>query len=240
MADADLHSRLPLIEALALDPGPEGVGAVSEGGDAIHAAYCRASVYGMSSAIFRMRRGHVYGGSCRLKFPMKAHVLLRNNIATLLAARKETQTALSDYCDNHKTWCSQFLSGKRDEIQLEDIDKIADFFGIANYQLMQPGISRLTERRLGIERREGQERRVGAQGRQLASFRAEHTKLPHGGAAIGASASNDSRMQRALVRFHREISALLPGEQAPTTRAPRAVVPRRDRKVRGSSAAEPK
>lgn len=39
-------------------------------------------------------------------------------------------------------------------------DRIADFFGVETYQLLQPGVASLTERRKA-ERRNGRERRVG-------------------------------------------------------------------------------
>ena len=43
---------------------------------------------------------------------------------------------------------------------LKYLDRIADFFGIATYQLLQPGISPLTERRSGLDRRLGRDRRI--------------------------------------------------------------------------------
>lgn len=110
---------------------------------------------------------------------LKAPFVIRQNLSALLAARKETPSALARYVGKHKTWISQFLTGKRDELQLGDLDKIAAFFGIATYQLFQPGISRLTERRSSIERRTGQERRVGHNRRLLESLQSELNKVPH-------------------------------------------------------------
>jgi hypothetical protein len=45
------------------------------------------------------------------------------------------------------------------EFPLKYWDKIADFFGISTYQLLQPGVSQLTERRKA-QRRSGVERRT--------------------------------------------------------------------------------
>lgn len=57
----------------------------------------------------------------------------------------------------HETWISKILKEDRG-IQLKDLDKIADFFGLTVHQLFSPGISPLTERRRG-QRRSGRERR---------------------------------------------------------------------------------
>lgn len=97
---------------------------------------------------------------------MKAVRILSQNISALLAARRQSQHDLAQWCHHSDVWISYFLSGKR-EIQLADLDRIADFFGIATYQLFQPGISQLTERRLGVERRKGADRRIGHQQREV-------------------------------------------------------------------------
>ena len=91
---------------------------------------------------------------------IKAPKLLGENVSALLRARGQTQHDLAQWCHKTDVWVSQFLNGKR-LWQLDDLDRIADFFGIATYQLFQPGISPLTERRSKLERRTGRERRVG-------------------------------------------------------------------------------
>ena len=91
---------------------------------------------------------------------MKAQLLLRENIKALLQARKEDASALASWLQHDKSWINKILNGHRD-MQIEDYDRVADFFGIATYQLFQPGISRYTERRSGKERRAGRDRRVG-------------------------------------------------------------------------------
>lgn len=90
---------------------------------------------------------------------MRAANQLRENIRSLLEARHENQKDLAFYLKRHPTTISKFLKGQR-EVQLSDLDGIADFFGIATYQLFQPGISLLTERRSGLDRRKGRERRI--------------------------------------------------------------------------------
>lgn len=170
---------------------------------------------------------------------MKAPFILRHNITALLAARKETATSLARYCGNHKTWASQFLTGKRDELQLEDIDKIADFFGIANYQLFQPGINTLTERRRTLDRRASQERRIGHQGRQLAGLRTELNKLPaiasaHGPQITTRPSASPEPVKRILARAEAEIHAFYAREQTPAARVDRSSLPERRRKSSGS------
>lgn len=101
---------------------------------------------------------------CGPSMSPNALYLLRRNITALLLARKESQQSLAFSLGHHKTWLNKFLNGDR-EIQFKDLDKIADFFGISAYQLFQPGIADLTERRSGKDRRSGRERRIGHTGR---------------------------------------------------------------------------
>lgn len=90
---------------------------------------------------------------------LRAVNLLRENIRSLLRARGTNQKELSFFLRRHPTTINKFLKGTR-EVQLADLDRMADFFGLATYQLFQPGISPLTERRSGKERRSGQDRRI--------------------------------------------------------------------------------
>lgn len=90
---------------------------------------------------------------------MKATRILAENISHLLRSRGESQHSLAGWCGHSDVWLSKFLKHER-EVQLKDLDRIADFFGIATYQLFQPGISPITERRKGGERRTGRDRRV--------------------------------------------------------------------------------
>lgn len=97
---------------------------------------------------------------------MKSPALLRAHIADLLMIRKEDQQALARYCGHERSWINKVINGHR-ELQIQDLDRIADFFGIATYQLFQPGISPISERRERKDRRQGQERRIGHQQREL-------------------------------------------------------------------------
>ena len=90
---------------------------------------------------------------------------MRNNILALLSARKESQADLAGWLKHSRSWINKFLNGER-QVQLKDLDRIADFFGLATYQLFQPGISPLTERRVQ-QRRKLKDRRIGHQHREL-------------------------------------------------------------------------
>lgn len=96
---------------------------------------------------------------------LRAPYMLRQNVTDLLIARKEDQVTLAKALGHDKSWANKFLNGHR-SIPLKELDQIADFFGLATYQLLQPGISRLTERRSGSDRRKGRERRIGHVARQ--------------------------------------------------------------------------
>ena len=107
---------------------------------------------------------------------MKAVRVLSENIQALLRARHQSQHDLAQWCRHSDPWLSAFISGKR-EIQLADLDRIADFFGIATYQLFQPGISQLTERRTHQDRRSGRDRRISHAQRQMVAVQAEMDRL---------------------------------------------------------------
>lgn len=99
----------------------------------------------------------------RTKGPMsslKAHYLLKKNVDALLDARRLTRKELAFFCRRSESWISQIFSNPDRNIPLKYLDRIAEFFGLATYQLFQPGISPLTERRSGRERRSGMDRRV--------------------------------------------------------------------------------
>jgi len=98
---------------------------------------------------------------------MRADLLLRRNIDTLLKARGQTRTELAAWCGRSRSWLSKIFNEstvpeEQRGINLKYLDRIADFFGLSTYQLFQPGISPLTERRKGQDRRSGQDRRISA------------------------------------------------------------------------------
>lgn len=100
---------------------------------------------------------------------MKAQSLIAQNISTLLRGRGQKQKDLAMWCHHSEVWISAILAGKR-EIQFKDLDRIADFFGLATYQLLQPGIAPLTERRKTHDRRNGKDRRISAAQRTMMTF----------------------------------------------------------------------
>jgi hypothetical protein len=173
----------------------------------------------------------------------KADHVLRANIEHLLAARKEDQKTLAQWCGHDKSWINKFLNKGRG-ISLKDFDKIADFFGLETYQLFQPGISRLTERRSQTDRRTGQDRRIGHTNRLVSHLRMELNKVPHMSATSAPGASHASsrvsfvppEVQAILADAEARIAAVYAesaaGGQAPRHRRARAGSTRRDRSVR--------
>jgi transcriptional regulator with XRE-family HTH domain len=92
---------------------------------------------------------------------LKAHLLLKSNIDALLFARGLNRKDLAAYCRRSESWLSQIFRDPERNMPLKYLDRIADFFGIATYQLFQPGLSsRVGERRSGRERRSGMDRRI--------------------------------------------------------------------------------
>lgn len=94
------------------------------------------------------------------RLELKADALLKHNIDELLRTRHQKRVELSRYCRRSRSWLDKIFSEGRREIPLKYLDRIADFFGIATYQLFQPGISPLTERRSGHDRRGLRDRRL--------------------------------------------------------------------------------
>lgn len=101
---------------------------------------------------------------------MRADRVLAENISALLRARGQKQRDLAFACGKTETWISSILRGER-HFRIIDFNTIADFFGIAVYQLFQPGISPLTERRKGRDRRNGRERRISLAQREMMTMR---------------------------------------------------------------------
>lgn len=95
---------------------------------------------------------------------MHANRQMKQNVSALLKGRRLTQKDLADWCRRSETWISKILKlDSSREFPLKYWDRIADFFGISTYQLLQPGISAVTERRRH-QRRGGADRRVGKAG----------------------------------------------------------------------------
>lgn len=93
---------------------------------------------------------------------LKANALMKANISALLSARGQSKRDLAKWCRRTDAWIGKIMSEDTREFPMKYFDRIADFFGIATYQLLQPGISPLTERRSKRDRRSGHDRRVSA------------------------------------------------------------------------------
>ena len=99
---------------------------------------------------------------------LKASRLLVENIRALLTRRNIDDKALAMWCGHKPAWLSKIMGGERG-MGLSDMDKVADFFGLTVSQLLQHGISPLTERRRGDSRsgsdRRAEDRRSNTEGR---------------------------------------------------------------------------
>lgn len=156
---------------------------------------------------------------------MKATYLLKRNIEALLAARHQSQHDLAVWCRRSDAWISKILSDTSNPkaergVPLRDLDRIADFFGIAAYQLFQPGISPLTERRKVADRRSGRDRRLSAMNQQV------RESLASAVATLTAEDVADLIRWRTLdaesrATLRTEIHALARSERQTAARAPR-------------------
>lgn len=166
---------------------------------------------------------------------------LRENVRELLRRRGENQNSLAFALRRHPTTINKFLMGKR-EVQMADLDGMADFFGLPIYQLFQPGISRLTERRMVARRREA-DRRIGHDQRNMAELAAERdAHHPHrkGGPHVVSASSLATELRRAAADHARLVDRLISeaqsGRQAPPPSAAVAKSRKGGRAVGGSDA----
>jgi hypothetical protein len=158
-------------------------------------------------------------------YGMKAARRLAENVSALLTTRRHKQTDLAQWCRRSDVWVSQFLRGERNW-QLDDLDRVADFFGLATYQLFQPGISPLTERRRGGERRTMQDRRVGPTQRvmlqaaaNIETHRPQRKGSPH--VTVVASSPLMAAIDRLNEDYDRRLAAILATESGGQAPAPR-------------------
>ena len=98
---------------------------------------------------------------------MKSQRILRQNIAAILRARGMTPADLAKACGLSRSWATKVFKERRDPreqrpITMQHLEKFVEVLGLSAYQLFQPGISHLTERRKGRDRRSGQDRRIDA------------------------------------------------------------------------------
>jgi hypothetical protein len=113
---------------------------------------------------------------------VRADRLLRQNIDALLRARHQTRHDLAMWCRRSDAWLSKILSetetnNQKRSVPLKYLDRIADFFGLSVYQLFQPGIGPLTERRKHGDRRGGRDRRLRANQAAPGAVRASDLQL---------------------------------------------------------------
>ena len=93
---------------------------------------------------------------------MNANALLKANVDALLRARGQYRKDLAQWCHHSESWISKIFRNPRKHMPSQYLDRIADFFGLATYQLFQPGITGAAERRRSTPRRSGRERRISA------------------------------------------------------------------------------
>lgn len=168
--------------------------------------------------------------------PVKAERLINDNISALLTTRGLNQKELAQWCRKTEVWISFKLSGKR-QWSVDELDRVADFFGVAAYQLLQPGIAKTTERRRGRDRREGRDRRQSAAQRVMHEVGIEvESARAHGGASSNSALISEIR--RLTTKHERELSDLISradvGGRAARARAAVAA-PRAGDRARGAA-----
>lgn len=161
--------------------------------------------------------------------PVKARSLLKQNVDALLRKMGADRKDLAFACRRSESWISKIYREDRRSFQIEDLDKIADFFGLKAYELFRPGVAGSWERRSGLDRRSGRERRIGHSQRLLGSLaHAIDSTHPRRGLLHEPGALPASAAVKALVAdFERRFLALLEKTDArgPTPRT-RGKVPK--------------
>jgi transcriptional regulator with XRE-family HTH domain len=89
--------------------------------------------------------------------PLTANALLQVNVKELMRWRKLTQAELSAKLGVSQPWLSKRLTGVT-PFQIEDVDSIANAFGLTASQLLCAGQGQW-DRRRGDDRRRGEDRR---------------------------------------------------------------------------------
>lgn len=173
---------------------------------------------------------------------MRARLLLARNIHAVLRARGEDQTSLAAWCHKKPSWINKILAGKR-PMHIDDFDRVADFLGLSVYQLFQPGISQLTERRKIHDRRIRRERRIG-HAERLITLRASpatgerHEPTPRTPAAPTLSEPVRQLIADATHQLNLLLKEADPGRQAPPP-SPALTKTRARRRAHGRSDAPP-
>jgi hypothetical protein len=145
---------------------------------------------------------------------LKAVHILKLNVRSLLLARKESESLLAQHLGyKDRSGLNKFLNDQtREGFEMWRLDKLASFFGLPVYQLFQPGISALTERRVSGERRNPRERRQGHSHRQmigLASNIDAHRSPGKGRLHVAAASPLVEELRRLTEEHERKVSALI-------------------------------
>lgn len=172
---------------------------------------------------------------------MRADRILAENILGLLRLHSTKQRDLAIWCRHSDVWLTNIIKGNR-EIQIKDLDRMADFFGLATYQLFQPGVSERTERRAGIDRRRQKERRISHE-TKLARDLEARLKPTKGGRAHVEEAAVPDPLREVFRDLERRLGRLLSqaesrGQAAAPRRAQSGPRPR-TRAPRGPNPEEP-
>lgn len=168
---------------------------------------------------------------------MKAARIVAENVSALLKRENYHQTDLAQHCKRSDPWVSQFLRGER-TWQLDDLDKVADFFGMDTFELFRPGIAQRSERR-GVQRRAGVDRRVRHDLRNAQQLHGQiETARPRKDSDGAATSAHAKQLHALVADFARRVGVLLPpadaGRQTASPRRGRPKVSVRDRAVRRS------
>jgi len=86
--------------------------------------------------------------------------LMKANVKGLLSLREKTPEDLAKFCHNTKSWIVKIFAEERREFPTKYYQRIAKFLGVEVYQLFQPGVLGIAERRSGTDRRKVLDRRV--------------------------------------------------------------------------------
>jgi hypothetical protein len=179
---------------------------------------------------------------------MKANRLLKANIDALLRGRRQTRKDLAQWCYRSESWISNIFKEERREFAVSILDRVADFFGVETYQLFQPGITPLLERRSAADRRKGRERRIGHAHRLMVSLDSAvhpYRSTPSHEETVGhavrpsprAAADLHARIARLTQQYEADLSALVSeadaGRQAPADPATQPKAPPRHRVASG-------
>ena len=174
--------------------------------------------------------------------PMKAPLLLKQNIDALLRKKGLARKDLAQWCYKSESWISKIYREERRQFPIELLDRIADCFGLATYQLFQPGIASTTERRSLIDRRGGKERRQGYAQRVMLDLQTEIEPFRGKRADAEPPSPLAAAVRRLTEDYERKVSALLAqadaGGQAAAHRRRLPQASQSGRSARGSDSAK--